>query len=118
MEPYDKQRSREVRRRIRAILLDEWDPIGIRDVPEAADEYDGYIGKIYDLISRDAPPSEVEEYLRWAEVEHMGLPDKREKLRLCVAQSLKRLIPGNHNPKPGWIRRVLRLLGFGSAKSR
>jgi len=36
----DKETSREVRSKIRAILMADWDPIGVNDVPDAADEYD------------------------------------------------------------------------------
>ncbi len=34
--------------------MSEWDPIGVKDLPEAADEYDGYLGDVYALIVRDA----------------------------------------------------------------
>ena len=34
--------------------MEEWDPIGVSDTPEAADEYDGYIGGIYELLERGA----------------------------------------------------------------
>ena len=45
----DKERSREIRCHIRAVLMAEWDPIGVSDIPEAADEYDSYIGGVYEL---------------------------------------------------------------------
>ena len=32
---------------IKKILLNEWDPIGIRDIKEAHDEYDSYAEYIY-----------------------------------------------------------------------
>jgi len=31
---------------LRRILMEEWDPIGVRGVPEASDEYDSYVGQI------------------------------------------------------------------------
>lgn len=31
---------------LRRILMEEWDPIGVRGVPEAADEYDSYLPQI------------------------------------------------------------------------
>ena len=37
---------------LRRLLLVEWDPIGIADVPKAQDEYDSYVGP---LASRCAP---------------------------------------------------------------
>ena len=39
-----KEKSREIRQLIRGILMEEWDPIGAANIPEAADEYDSYIG--------------------------------------------------------------------------
>jgi hypothetical protein len=39
----DKEASREVSRKIRGALMEEWDPIGVSDIPEASDEYDGSI---------------------------------------------------------------------------
>jgi hypothetical protein len=31
---------------VRHILMSEWDPKGVSDTPEAADEYDGYVGAV------------------------------------------------------------------------
>jgi hypothetical protein len=39
-----KYHSREVRARIREVLMEHWDPFGVIDAPEAADEYDDYVG--------------------------------------------------------------------------
>lgn len=36
---------------IRALLLGEWDPIGINDVPEARDEYDAYVRGVHKLLA-------------------------------------------------------------------
>jgi hypothetical protein len=44
--------------------MEQWDPIGVKNAPEAGDEYDGYIGSIFDLINRNATVLEIEEYLR------------------------------------------------------
>jgi len=42
----DKQKSREIRGQIRRVLMEEWDAIGVSDIPEAADEYDSYVGEV------------------------------------------------------------------------
>jgi hypothetical protein len=44
------EQSRENRARVRQILLHDWDPIGIQDVPEASDEYDRYVDKAYVML--------------------------------------------------------------------
>ena len=53
MHSRDK-RAREVQNAIREVLIREWDPIHIQDVPEAQDEYDGYVGGVYRLLAGGA----------------------------------------------------------------
>ena len=69
----EKESSREIRRRIRRLLKEQWDPFGVSDTPEAADEYDSYIGDVYELIKRDASASEISAYLCKIEVDQMGM---------------------------------------------
>ena len=45
-------RARRYHDAIRRILLHDWDPIGVAEVVEAQDEYDGYIGKIHGMLIR------------------------------------------------------------------
>ena len=93
----DKDRSREIRRHIRRVLMTEWDPIGVRDVPQASDEYDSYIGGFYELLKRGASEAEIGDCLRWIEVDQMGLTDASGNplvpaaTRSAVAASLKDL---------------------------
>ena len=47
----------------------EGDPIG--ECP--ADEYDGYIGKIATMLRNNVSDQDLVAYLKWAEVDHMGL---------------------------------------------
>ncbi len=68
----DKDQSREKRNAIRQILMSEWDPIGVNDTPEAADEYDSYIGPLLDLLNARAGSDAVAEYLQKVEIERMG----------------------------------------------
>ena len=65
----DRFEVREIENRIRHVLMTEWDPIGVSDIPEAADEYDSYIGGIYGLIQRRASRDEIVAHLRNLEVE-------------------------------------------------
>jgi hypothetical protein len=48
-------RARRYHTGIRQILLRDWDPIGVADVAEAQDEYDGYISKIHGMLIRTSP---------------------------------------------------------------
>jgi hypothetical protein len=58
---------------LRAILMDEWDPIGVRGIPEAADEYDSYLGQLGSRLRADAPAADIAAFLTEAEEVHMGL---------------------------------------------
>ena len=49
------EQARDYHAAIREILLRDWDPIGVADVPEAQDEYDSYISQIYGLLIRREP---------------------------------------------------------------
>jgi len=87
----DKAESRRIGVQIRHILLQSWDPIGIRDEPNAQDEYDGYIGKLYELLVRGAAYSEVVEYLYWAEHDQMGLNAAQRSAMAATAEELKKI---------------------------
>ena len=71
-------RTRRYHELIREALLKEWDPIGIADVPDAQDEYDGYVASIHKLLIQQRPTTEVFDYLWWLETEHMGLKGDRQ----------------------------------------
>ena len=73
---------------IRNVLLREWDPIGVIDIPEAQDEYDSYIGGVYGLLASRASAAQVAEHLRKIEFEQMGLGRATVELLLPVAEKL------------------------------
>jgi hypothetical protein len=95
----DKEQSRQRRDAIRRILMSEWDPIGVNDNPEAADEYDGYVGPVLDLLNARAGSDEIAAYLQKVETERMGLTDAQGnpllpgQIRSAAVHSLKLLIP-------------------------
>jgi len=68
----DKYQSRSIRAKVREVFLNTWDPIGIADEPNAQNEYDNYIGPIYDLLVSKADDAALVEYLYWAVYENMG----------------------------------------------
>jgi hypothetical protein len=70
----NKYQSRENRARVRRILLQDWDPIGIQDVPEASDEYDRYADATYVMLMDErANADRIAAYLYQIAAEHMGL---------------------------------------------
>ena len=82
-----EQRASQIQAQIGAILLRDWDPIGIADVPEAHDEYNAYIGGVYRLLAEGASPQGVAEHLARIEGDRMGLPSS-PAARLNVATKL------------------------------
>jgi hypothetical protein len=58
---------------IRRVLLDEWDPAGVREQPEAQHEYDDYALALYGLLARGATDDDLAEYLGQAATCWMGL---------------------------------------------
>jgi hypothetical protein len=60
-------------RELRGILMDEWDPIGVRGIPEAADEYDGYLGPLAARLREGASAEVIADYLTEIEEGRMGL---------------------------------------------
>lgn len=72
-------RAQRYHKAIAEVLLRDWDPIGIADVPEAQDEYDSYVGPVYGLLISRSALTKIVEYLWWAETEHMGLTGSRTR---------------------------------------
>ncbi len=75
------KRAKKQHDAIRTILIQEWDPIGINDIPEAQDEYDAYVSGVYRLLISRKPTYEVFEYLWFIETEHMALCGDRQRTK-------------------------------------
>jgi hypothetical protein len=71
--------------------MEEWDPIGVRDEPEAAGEYEAYVGGVYRLLATGASKEAIAEHLATIERDAMGLERARAKALLPVAEKLARL---------------------------
>ena len=89
MDRRDK-RAREIQNSIREVLIRDWDPTHVRDIPEAQDEYDAYIGGIYHLLARGASEFAIATHLASVERESMGFSTSAEAL-LPVARRLRQL---------------------------
>ena len=83
-------RAKSLHAKIREILLKEWDPIGVQDIPEAQDEYDSYVPSVYKMIISRKPIHEIFDYLWWVETEHMGLTGDRQNTEY-IAKTLHAL---------------------------
>src|SRR5690348_10932668 len=91
----DKHRSRENRKRVRAVLMEQWDPIGGSEFPSASNEYDAYADRAYVMLVEQASTAEIEAYLNDIAANHMGLGMQRRLLELSktTAQILVDLRP-------------------------
>ena len=60
--------------------MEHWDPIGVDGIPEARDEYDGYLGPLVNRLHDGANAQTVAEYLASVQTERMGLPATADQL--------------------------------------
>jgi hypothetical protein len=60
-------------RELRQLLMEEWDPIHVRGVPGAADEYDAYLPRIVARLRDGATAEDIAAYLTDIEEVQMGL---------------------------------------------
>jgi hypothetical protein len=77
-------------RQIKYLLLNEWDPIGVKEFPEGDDEYDMYIPNLYRMVISGKHASEIYKYLIWVESDHIGLPADRQ-LTMSISEKLSAL---------------------------
>lgn len=72
--------------KVQKILLLEWDPIGVKDIPEAQDEYDMYVSNICQMLRTGQSNTEVYKHLRWIETERIGLEGNEQHTQRIVAK--------------------------------
>lgn len=70
--------KREGARSLRRVLMSAWDPIGVAGVPEAQDEYDGYLGPVAELLRDGADEKRIARFLTMIRTDRMGM-DRRAK---------------------------------------
>jgi hypothetical protein len=80
----EKQESRQIKREIRRILTQVWDPIGVKQESNAQDEYDSYLSDIFDLLTRRVSDDAIEDHLWNIITERMALPAKKEDMKDTV----------------------------------
>ena len=82
---------KEIQDKLRRVLMESWDPIGVNDFPEAADEYDGYIGGIYALLRDGASDERIAQHLAEIETETMGLAPVDDQRYASLIEKLRAL---------------------------
>ncbi len=87
-----KSKANEIVNSIREILINEWDPIGVMSDPEwPRDEYDSYIGRVYNALARGESAEYIAADLCFIEDKIIGLGAPPLSARLAVAERLKAL---------------------------
>ncbi|MCX6116952.1 MAG: hypothetical protein NT027_05385 [Proteobacteria bacterium] len=65
--------DQELFKRVDEVLHYFWDPIDVKKVPQARDEYVGYVPQIFGLVRGGATVDEIVKHLSEIEGETMGL---------------------------------------------
>ncbi|WP_010161186.1 hypothetical protein [Sphingomonas sp. PAMC 26617] len=60
-------------RMVQVVLLWAWDPIGVRGIPEAVDEYDSYAPAVLELLESGASDQHIADYLTGVTRDRMEL---------------------------------------------
>ena len=77
---------------LRRLLMEQWDPIGVKGSPEAADEYDGYRSGVLQLLRDGATAERIAEHLARIEQTSMDFRTKPEQL-VPLGEQLVRWYP-------------------------
>jgi hypothetical protein len=76
---------------ISELLLEEWDPIGIRGTCGAEDEYSQYASPAYKIILRSSSYRELFDFLWEIETQYMGLKGNRAKTERFAQNLFKQI---------------------------
>ena len=82
-----KEQEKKLYRQTDEVLHYLWDPIGVRGIAQARDEYYSYLPHVFSMVLNDSKPEEIAEYLLRTEEDNMGLSPDREKA-IDIAQTL------------------------------
>ena len=83
--PRDRESAQESQSQVRHLLM-EWDPLGVSDLPEAADEYDCLIGPLLRRLSDDADTRSLAQWISSERFRRFGVAaDEARDTRLAEA---------------------------------
>lgn len=114
-DPVNRDWIRRSERQVRAQLI-AWDPIGVADAPEAADEYDCMIGPVMHKLYAGAAVGELGQWIVRERVEHFGLepdPGTDRELAEQLTRSSLSGVPSVNDGIPAPLLRSRRTARFG-----
>ena len=62
--------------KLKALMWEEWDPIGINETDCPRDEYDTYAHQVFSMLHNGSTREEILSYLVWARTEYIGMGEK------------------------------------------
>lgn len=78
---------------VQKVLMEDWDPIGIKNESGAQDEYDSYIPALYKMITSNRPRQEMVEYLLKVEQRCLGFPEENMEMNHeCAGSCIDKLV--------------------------
>ncbi|WP_458409103.1 hypothetical protein [Bacteroides congonensis] len=83
--------NNEVIAEIRAVLIKDWDPLGIGTNLNLGDEYDGYIGSIIHILMYTPSLESIISLLKKIENEDMGIENTDTKYLYPIATKLVKI---------------------------
>ena len=92
MADIDIDKIAEIHRQIDSVLLHDWDPIGVSGIPEAQDEYRGYVRGVYDVAVKTRSTRTVADHLFRIARDRMGLSASSADAALPAAQKILDLV--------------------------
>ena len=66
-----------------------WDPIGVKDEPNAQDEYNGYRGGVYSLPASSASDERIEGHLWQIVIAQMGVSGANQAAMADTVKALR-----------------------------
>jgi hypothetical protein len=73
--------------RIESALLEQWDPLGVKNAPGVHTEYQTYAHELYNLLARGASDVQIVRFLHRAEDGELGHPELASRdLALLISQ--------------------------------
>lgn len=69
------QNQAAIEAEIGTLLLEQWDPLGVRDQPQAESPYAPYAHEVYNLLSRGGSDTQVGRLLHQAETNEFQHPE-------------------------------------------
>jgi len=78
---------------IKKILMEDWDPIGVKDEPNAQSEYDRYAMQVLGLLYQNATNDDLADYLDEIVANHMGLKPNHQMTQSAVEKLMALELP-------------------------